>query len=281
MLTRAQAEYSAVARLRGITHSVAEVVSLDHVDLSIRAGDFTALLGTGGSGNSALLRVLAGLEVPTAGLIDVAQEKMIVFGDARLLPWKTVLQNVALGLDGGDAAERARAALADVGFKSSPQSMPAALSAGDALRTSIARALVRNPRLLLLDAPPSIPARAFNCAGLWNRCGCGMTSRSCWPLRMSMKRSNSRIASWSSMQAGSLPRSITICPGLTSPRTRGFTICAAGCKPRCESPISASSGRIMVGSAPAPQAAPRFAKRCTPSAAKTARNGTTTTPSTL
>jgi sulfonate transport system ATP-binding protein len=153
MLTRAQVEYSAVARLRGITHSVAEVVSLDNVDLSIRAGDFTALLGTPGSGNSALLRMLAGLEAPTAGLIDVAHEKMIVFGDARLLPWKTALQNVALGLDGGDAAERARAALAEVGFKSNPDSMPAALSAGDALRTSIARALVRNPRLLLLDAP--------------------------------------------------------------------------------------------------------------------------------
>ncbi len=153
MLTRAQAEYSAVARLRGITHGVAEVLSLDNVDLSIHAGDFTALLGTAGSGNSALLRVLAGLEAPTAGLIDVAKEKMIVFGDARLLPWRTALQNVALGLEGSDAAERARAALADVGFKPKLDSMPAALRAGDALRASIARALVRNPRLLLLDAP--------------------------------------------------------------------------------------------------------------------------------
>jgi sulfonate transport system ATP-binding protein len=153
MLTRAQAEYSAVARLRGITHRVAEVVSLDHVDLSIHAGDFTALLGAEGSGNGALLRMLAGLETPTSGSIDVADEKTIVFGDPRLLPWKTVIQNVALGLGGSDTAERARAALADVGFKAEPEALPATLSAGDALRASIARALVRNPRLLLLDSP--------------------------------------------------------------------------------------------------------------------------------
>jgi sulfonate transport system ATP-binding protein len=153
MLARAQAEQPPVARLRGITGSVGTVVALDKVDLSIQAGDFVALLGVSGSGNSALLRMLAGLEAPSAGLIDVAVEKMIVFDEPRLLPWKTAIQNVALGLDGSDAAARAREALADVGFKSSPDALPATLSAGDALRTSIARALVRNPKLLLLDAP--------------------------------------------------------------------------------------------------------------------------------
>ncbi len=153
MLTRAPAETAAVARLRGITRSVAQTISLDNVDLSIHAGDFTALLGAEGSGNSALLRVLAGLETPTSGMIDVADEKMIIFGDPRLLPWKTALQNVALGLDGTDAADRARAALADVGFKSKPDALPATLSAADALRASMARALVRHPKLLLLDSP--------------------------------------------------------------------------------------------------------------------------------
>jgi len=152
MSTHAQVEHSAVARLRGIRHSVAEAV-LDNVDLSIHAGDFTALLETGGSGNSALLRILAGLEAPAAGSIDVAEEKMIVFGDPRLLPWRTAIQNVALGLSGADAADRARAALADVGFKSRPEALPSTLSAADALRASIARALVRNPKLLLLDSP--------------------------------------------------------------------------------------------------------------------------------
>jgi len=153
MLTRAQPEHSTVARLRGITGSLDAVMRLDNVDLSIQAGDFVALLGTSGSGNSALLRMLAGLEAPAAGLIDVAVQTMIVFDEPRLLPWKTALQNVALGLDGSEAAARARDALADVGFKAGPDALPAALSAGDALRTSIARALVRNPKLLLLDAP--------------------------------------------------------------------------------------------------------------------------------
>lgn len=153
MLARVQAEHTPVVRLRGITGGVGAVASPDKVDLSIQAGDFVALLGVSGSGNSALLRMLAGLESPSAGLIDVAVEKMIVFDEPRLLPWKTAIQNVALGLDGSDSAARARDALADVGFKSSPDALPATLSAGDAFRTSIARALVRNPKLLLLDAP--------------------------------------------------------------------------------------------------------------------------------
>ncbi len=152
-MTPAQAEPSTLARLRGVSHASGGIKSLEKVDLSIRSGEYVALLGIGGSGNNLLLRVLAGLEAPTAGLIDVAEEKMIVFNEPLLLPWRTVLQNVALGLDGSDAAARARDALADVGLQSGLDDLPATLSAGDALRAAIARALVRNPKLLLLDAP--------------------------------------------------------------------------------------------------------------------------------
>jgi sulfonate transport system ATP-binding protein len=153
LLTPAQAEHHPIARLQGITRRVGAVVSVDEVELSIGAGDFIALLGVGGSGNNALLRMLAGLEAPTSGLIDVAEERMVVFNDPLLLPWKTVLENVVLGIDARDAAERARDALRDVGFKAGFDALPAILSPGDALRVSIARALVRRPKLLLLDAP--------------------------------------------------------------------------------------------------------------------------------
>ena len=139
--------------VRGVSRRFGSTLALDDVDLSIESGEFVALLGRSGSGKSTLLRTLAGLDAPSAGVVQVPTERMVVFQEPRLLPWKTALQNVALGLTGADATERARSALAEVGLEHRLDAYPATLSGGEAQRTALARALVRDPKLLLLDEP--------------------------------------------------------------------------------------------------------------------------------
>jgi sulfonate transport system ATP-binding protein len=139
--------------VRGLTRRFGNTLALDNVDLAIGSGEFVALLGRSGSGKSTLLRTLAGLDAPTAGSVQVPNERMVVFQEPRLLPWKTAAQNVALGLKGSDAKERARAALAEVGLDHRLDAFPGTLSGGEAQRTALARALVRDPQLLLLDEP--------------------------------------------------------------------------------------------------------------------------------
>jgi sulfonate transport system ATP-binding protein len=128
---------------------------LDGLDLQIGAGEFVALLGRSGSGKSTLLRALAGLDrdVAGAGLIEVPEKSSVVFQDARLLPWQRVLDNVVLGLQGPDARQRGRAALAEVGLAGREQSWPNELSGGEQQRVALARALVSEPELLLADEP--------------------------------------------------------------------------------------------------------------------------------
>jgi sulfonate transport system ATP-binding protein len=139
--------------VRGVTRRFGSTVALDNVDLSIQAGEFVALLGRSGSGKSTLLRTLAGLDAPTVGSVEVPGERMVVFQEPRLLPWKTAIQNVALGLGGTNPTEHARSALAEVGLEHRLDAYPATLSGGEAQRTALARALVRDPGLLLLDEP--------------------------------------------------------------------------------------------------------------------------------
>ncbi|GEO17926.1 ABC transporter ATP-binding protein [Microvirga aerophila] len=126
---------------------------LDGLDLSIRAGEFVALLGRSGSGKSTLLRTLAGLDAAPAGTVTVPAERAVVFQEPRLVPWKTVRANVALGLRMADAQERAVAALTEVGLGHRLEAWPLTLSGGEAQRAALARALVREPKLLLLDEP--------------------------------------------------------------------------------------------------------------------------------
>jgi sulfonate transport system ATP-binding protein len=128
---------------------------LNGLDLDIAPGEFVALIGRSGSGKSTLLRALAGLDrdVRGHGQISVPSAVSVVFQDSRLLPWKRVLDNVVLGLDGPDARERGRQALAEVGLAGRERAWPAELSGGQQQRAALARSLVHRPQLLLADEP--------------------------------------------------------------------------------------------------------------------------------
>ena len=138
------------------------LVVIEGMDLEIAAGEFVAILGPSGCGKSTLLRMIARLAEPDAGRITIQPEDRFqtafVFQDAHLLPWRTVLDNAALPLElmGVAQEERhatARAALQQVSLFDAEDRYPAQLSGGMRMRVSLARALVTQPRLLLLDEP--------------------------------------------------------------------------------------------------------------------------------
>lgn len=138
------------------------LVVIDSLDLEIAAGEFLAILGPSGCGKSTLLRMVARLAEPDRGSIAIEPEDpfqtAFVFQDAHLLPWRTVLDNAALPLELMGVARderhaRARTALEQVSLLEAAGRYPAQLSGGMRMRASLARALVTNPRLLLLDEP--------------------------------------------------------------------------------------------------------------------------------
>jgi sulfonate transport system ATP-binding protein len=155
-----QAAHGLALQVRGADKSYAGRKVLDALTLDIAPGEFVAIVGRSGCGKSTLLRLVAGLEQADAGEIladGIATRGLnpatrIMFQDARLLPWRQVLPNVALGLP---AAARGQAleALEQVGLAERAQDWPAVLSGGQRQRVALARALVHEPRLLLLDEP--------------------------------------------------------------------------------------------------------------------------------
>jgi len=151
--TAPQASPEAAVQVRGLTRAYGENAVLHGVDLTIRPGEFVALLGRSGSGKSTLLRTLAGLDPAPPGTVQVPAARSVVFQEPRLLPWKRVWRNVTLGLRAPDPRARAEAALAEVGLAHRLTAWPLTLSGGEAQRAALARALVREPALLLLDEP--------------------------------------------------------------------------------------------------------------------------------
>ena len=146
--------------LHGVAKAFGTRTVLHDIDLHIPAGQFVAVVGRSGCGKSTLLRLLAGLDSASAGelqagsapLADAREDTRLMFQDARLLPWKRVIDNVGLGLS-GDWRGQALDALAAVGLAERANDWPAALSGGQKQRVALARALIHQPRLLLLDEP--------------------------------------------------------------------------------------------------------------------------------
>ncbi|MFM6928445.1 MAG: ABC transporter ATP-binding protein [Bdellovibrio sp.] len=139
---------------------------IHNLNLQIEQGSFTSLVGPSGCGKSTVLRLIAGLENPTSGLIEIdeahAQNFGFVFQDANLLPWKTVAENVALPFElspllqhisQAESERRVLNVLGKVKMKESKDLFPHQLSGGMKMRVSLARALVGKPQLLLMDEP--------------------------------------------------------------------------------------------------------------------------------
>ncbi|PAY07956.1 MULTISPECIES: ABC transporter ATP-binding protein [Bradyrhizobium] len=173
VLTAAEAiTYPAVGAeldIEGVSHAFdidgAVLPVLDNVSLSIAPGEFVALLGPSGCGKSTLLRLVAGLEKPRAGSLreDEARitgphpSRVVVFQDPTLFPWRTVWDNVALGLEAQGILKAQRHRVDEVielvGLSSFRNAYPHQLSGGMAQRVALARALVNDPKILVLDEP--------------------------------------------------------------------------------------------------------------------------------
>lgn len=154
-------EFAGVTKQYGSAPAV-----LKSIDLAVAKQEFVSLLGPSGCGKSTILKLIAGLTAPTGGSIRVdgmtpqnARETIsFVFQDATLLPWRTVTQNIGLGLElervpNGRRKEKIDALLELVGLQHVASAYPRELSGGMKMRVSIARALATSPRLMLLDEP--------------------------------------------------------------------------------------------------------------------------------
>lgn len=145
----------AIVQVHELSKSFGETEVLKGLDLEVGEDEFVALLGRSGGGKTTLLRILEGLDTDYGGDVLVPTRRSVVFQDPRLLPWRRVWRNVVFGLKGSKAELRriAMKALTEVGLDHRADVWPATLSGGEAQRAGLARALVREPELLLLDEP--------------------------------------------------------------------------------------------------------------------------------
>jgi NitT/TauT family transport system ATP-binding protein len=138
---------------------------VENLTLTVEAGEFLAIVGESGVGKSTLLRIIAGLIEPQAGIVEIPgisdrtrRRSAMVFQDSRLMPWRRVERNVMLGLEGlslsrEEAADRVARVLSLTGLAELAQRWPHQLSGGQAQRVGIARALAVEPDILLMDEP--------------------------------------------------------------------------------------------------------------------------------
>ncbi|MEV8337181.1 ABC transporter ATP-binding protein [Leucobacter sp. NPDC077196] len=154
-------------RATGIVKRFGDVTALEGVDLEIGTNEFVSIVGASGCGKSTLLSLIAGLEEPSAGTLEVngmpitgpGRDRGVVFQQATLMPWLTVQQNVEFALRGetdlsrADRADRAREFLGLVGLEGFERARPAQLSGGMQQRVALARSLSYGPEILLMDEP--------------------------------------------------------------------------------------------------------------------------------
>ena len=153
-------QYGVHLSIRNLDKSFGDFQVLRNVNLQLNPGEFVAVVGKSGCGKSTLLRLIGGLEAQSDGEIAIDGQRLhrlnpnarIMFQDARLLPWRKVLDNVVLGLR-GNARQRGEWALQQVGLGNRLNDWVTVLSGGQRQRVALARALVSHPRLLLLDEP--------------------------------------------------------------------------------------------------------------------------------
>lgn len=152
--------YGTHISIRNLGKAFGSVSVLQDINLEITPGEFIAIVGKSGCGKSTLLRLLGGLEIPTQGEIRIDDEPLyklnsdarIMFQDSRLLPWRRVLDNVALGQQ-AKGRQYGEWALQQVGLSDRAHDWTTVLSGGQRQRVALARALVTQPPLLLLDEP--------------------------------------------------------------------------------------------------------------------------------
>jgi ABC-type nitrate/sulfonate/bicarbonate transport system ATPase subunit len=162
-----QADNSVMVSIQSVSKTfrshTKNVLALQKVSLSVRKGEFLVILGPSGCGKTTLLRLIAGLETDYEGNIVVESKPIVgpgldrgmAFQEHRLLPWLTVTENVSLGLSGNQSgiADKVERYLEKVGLEGFGHVYPSQLSGGMAQRAAIARALVNQPKVLLLDEP--------------------------------------------------------------------------------------------------------------------------------
>lgn len=158
MTVTSEPQVLAAGELRHVDKFYGDRHVLDDVSVRVGTGEIVALIGRSGSGKSTVLRVLSGLSTDHTGERVVSGAPALAFQEPRLFPWRDVRTNVGYGLtrsklSKAEVVARADRALADVGLADRADAWPLTLSGGQAQRVSLARALVAQPELLLLDEP--------------------------------------------------------------------------------------------------------------------------------